>query len=198
MTRAEALAAGLNVYYTGSPCKHGHLANRYVQNWTCVVCHAKKCAENQPKWRAKNPEKAGEYAKKYAVEHAEATKAWRAANKEKCAETQRAWSKANREKRNQFSREWRLRNRDAMNALKSKRRADMLDRLPKWLTPDEKWMIGQAYELAKLRTQVTGFAWHVDHVLPLRGKTVSGLHTPYNLRVIPGRENMRKGNAFNG
>ena len=81
-----------------------------------------------------------------------------------------------------------------MNALKAKRRADLLARLPKWLSVDEKWMIGQAYALAKLRSKMTGFDWHVDHVIPLRGKDVSGLHTPYNLQVIPAIENLRKGN----
>jgi transcriptional regulator with AAA-type ATPase domain len=195
MTRAEALAAGLKVYFTGVPCKNGHLANRRVANWTCVVCHAEKAAEFLPKWREKNPKKNKIYAEKYADAHAASTKAWRDANKERCYETGKKWRQQYPEKCNEFSREWRSRNRDAMNALKAKRRADILTRLPKWLSSDEKWMIGQAYSLARLRTQMTGFDWHVDHVLPLRGRTVSGLHTPYNLQVIPAVENLRKGNS---
>ena len=83
-----------------------------------------------------------------------------------------------------------------MNRLKAQRRTDMLNRMPKWLSSDEKWMIGQAYDLAKLRTKMTGIAWHVDHVLPLRGKNVSGFHTPYNLQVIPAIDNLRKGNQY--
>ena len=55
-------------------------------------------------------------------------------------------------------------------------------------------MIRQAYELAQLRTKIFGFPWHVDHVLPLKGRLVSGLHTPINLQVIPGVDNLRKGN----
>jgi hypothetical protein len=57
-------------------------------------------------------------------------------------------------------------------------------------------MMEQAYELAALRTRMFGFAWHVDHIIPLQGKIVSGLHTPYNLRVIPGVENVRKGAQY--
>jgi hypothetical protein len=57
-------------------------------------------------------------------------------------------------------------------------------------------MIEQAYEIAALRTEMFGFSWHVDHVAPLLGKKVSGLHVPQNLRVIPGLENMSKGNRF--
>jgi hypothetical protein len=55
-------------------------------------------------------------------------------------------------------------------------------------------MIEQAYDLAALRTKMFGVAWHVDHVIPLCGKKVSGLHVPYNLQVILGSENCRKGN----
>ena len=67
---------------------------------------------------------------------------------------------------------------------------------PAWLTEDEHWMMYEAYELAALRTEVFGFAWHVDHEVPLRGKRVSGLHVPWNLCVIPGVENMSKSNKF--
>jgi len=41
-----------------------------------------------------------------------------------------------------------------------------------------------------------GFSWHVDHIIPLQGKTVSGFHTPQNLRVIPGVDNLRKNNRY--
>ena len=70
------------------------------------------------------------------------------------------------------------------------------NRTPAWLTIDEHWMIEQAYELAALRTKLLGVAWQVDHVIPLQGKLVSGLHTPYNLQVIPAKYNQSKSNQF--
>lgn len=81
-----------------------------------------------------------------------------------------------------------------INALVAKRKAAKLQRTPAWLAEDDMWMIEQAHELAALRTKMFGFPWHVDHVIPLQGKIVSGLRTPLNMQVIPGLENCRKGN----
>ena len=66
----------------------------------------------------------------------------------------------------------------------------------KWLTGDDYWIIEQAYELASLRTKMFGFSWEVDHVLPMQGKIVSGLHVPTNLQVIPARLNRQKTNQY--
>lgn len=57
-------------------------------------------------------------------------------------------------------------------------------------------MIAEAYHIAELRTKMTGIAHHVDHIIPLRGKNVSGLHVPLNLQVITFSENQRKTNKF--
>jgi 5-methylcytosine-specific restriction endonuclease McrA len=55
-------------------------------------------------------------------------------------------------------------------------------------------VVKEAHELRKLRNQTTGFEWHVDHIVPLKGKEVCGLHIWSNLRVIPKVLNLRKGN----
>jgi hypothetical protein len=99
-----------------------------------------------------------------------------------------------KEKLTEQSRLWRL-NNPHLNAKKSnKRRAAKIQRTPAWLTEDDHWIIEEAYELATLRTKLFGFPWHVDHIIPLQGKTVSGLHVPLNLQVIPGKENLIKHN----
>jgi 5-methylcytosine-specific restriction endonuclease McrA len=75
-----------------------------------------------------------------------------------------------------------------------KRHTAKLQRTPVWLSDDDRWMLEQAYELAVLREEATGVAYQVDHIVPLQGLAVSGLHVPWNLQVIPAIENKRKGN----
>jgi hypothetical protein len=77
-----------------------------------------------------------------------------------------------------------------------KRLTGKLQRTPIWNTEEDMWMIEQAYELAALRTKMFGFVWHVDHIIPLQGKLVSGLHVPTNLQVVPALHNLAKGNRF--
>lgn len=52
----------------------------------------------------------------------------------------------------------------------------------------------EAHDLRKYRNQITGFEWHVDHVIPLKGELVCGLHVWNNFAVIPKVDNLRKGN----
>jgi hypothetical protein len=121
---------------------------------------------------------------------------YRKENRDKYRATIVAWSAKNPEKVKLYAAKTKANNKGKVNAHTVKRRLAKINRTPKWLTADDHWMIEQAYELAALRTKLFGFTWHVDHVLPLQGKLVSGFHTPYNLQVIPGADNVRKSNTF--
>ena len=115
---------------------------------------------------------------------------------EKVKASNSEYKKKNSEKCKILTKIWKLNNKDKVNSANGKRRANLKNAVPKWLTEDELWMIEQAYEIANLRSKVFGFKWHVDHVIPLQGKDVCGLHTPYNLQVIPWRDNLKKRNKI--
>lgn len=156
-------------------------------NTFCIACHKADNNARKAKNRA-NPEfKASELA--YKKQYRERTVAERAVY-------MTAWREINREWVLKYSKEYRDANRARYNFLCQKRKIDLMDRTPKWLTEDDCWIISEAYALAALRTAATGVKHHVDHIVPLRGKTVSGLHVPQNLQVIPWLDNQRKTNKF--
>jgi hypothetical protein len=106
------------------------------------------------------------------------------------------WVAENRAKHNAKCNQWAKQNAAKVNARTARRYASKTQATPKWMSPDDYWVIEQAYELAALRTKMFGIPWEVDHIVPLRGKTVSGLHTPWNLQVVTQAENRRKSNSF--
>jgi len=69
-----------------------------------------------------------------------------------------------------------------------------LKAMPKWLDNSQRELIKMNYQLAHYLTEVTGIPHQVDHIYPLQGKNSSGLHVPWNLRVIPAHENQIKKN----
>lgn len=75
-------------------------------------------------------------------------------------------------------------------------RASKLNATPKWLSAEQTQQIEALYWLAQLQCELTDTKYHVDHIVPLKGKTVCGLHVPWNLQVIPALDNIRKGNRI--
>lgn len=149
---------------------------------------------------ARDSENAKRLKREWYLKNRELTKArakaWAEGNPEKRSEILAKNRKANADSRNSYNRLWFAANSEKRAAYEAKRRATILQRTPKWLTEDDFWLIEQAYDIAKLRTEMFGFEWHVDHVVPLQGKKVSGLHVPINLSVIPGTDNCRKSAKF--
>ena len=82
------------------------------------------------------------------------------------------------------------------SASAAKRRAVKLQRTPAWLTDFDRLKIKCLYSVAAMLTRENKESWHVDHVIPLQGNLVSGLHVPSNMRVLRGKENISKHNNF--
>ena len=124
----------------------------------------------------------------------ERAKAWALANPEKVAKKNKTYKTKNKEKVTGYNKHWWSENKDKRAAYEGKRRAMQLQRTPAW-DPDAHLIIAK-YQLAAMLTKASGVEHHVDHIIPLQGKKVSGLHTFANLRVIPGSDNVKKSNSF--
>lgn len=98
----------------------------------------------------------------------------------------------NKEKYQERYREWSQKNLDKEAARAAKRRCMLLKATPPWADLKK---IQSFYTEAKRLTKETGIAHHVDHIYPLKGKYVSGLHCEYNLQILTATENIRKGNT---
>lgn len=132
-------------------------------------------------------------------------KAWREANKEKVLAQQKAYQEANREKILEQRKAYREANKEKIlaqskahyqnnkgyYATKANIRKGRIKAVNEIIDADDKWVLQEMYELAKLRTEVTGFAWDVDHIIPL---SMGGKHSLDNLQVVPAVWNKRKSN----
>jgi len=98
-----------------------------------------------------------------------------------------------KEKRNWRCNDHRLKNKPYYAAAASKRRAVARQAEPLWA---DQIHIKLLYTTRQYLTEQTGEDWHIDHVVPLQGRNVCGLHVHFNLRVVPAQFNQAKGNRF--
>lgn len=120
---------------------------------------------------------------------------------------QAGWYLKNKSKKNESSRSWYLKNKDSVakrssmwlksNPIKSRqinarKKATKLRATPSWADKD---LIAGMYEVANLFRRA-GVQMEVDHIVPLKGKTVSGFHTHDNLQLMVRKENASKNNLF--
>lgn len=111
---------------------------------------------------------------------------WKKGHKEQVNQKRRSMSEEIRERSREASKDWRKRNL-AYDAFRARTyRARKIQAVPNWADLDK---IKEVYKNCP-----EGF--HVDHVVPLKGKTVCGLHVVENLQYLPALENIRKRNFY--
>jgi hypothetical protein len=122
-----------------------------------------------------------------------------------CVECERI---RNNERYSSYMVEYSAKNRQALRATATrwqqnnqgketaKRHTAKMKRRPKWLSKQQLEEIKDFYVMAKELESIFPWKQHVDHVIPLQGKTVSGLHVPWNLQIIPASWNISKGNRY--
>jgi len=112
---------------------------------------------------------------------------WYLLNKDKRKESTKRYYDANRHIYKVKKKAYQRANLAKYCAIANKHRATKLKATPKWLTKEQYAQIEQIYLLCPKD-------YHVDHIIPLQGKNVSGLHVPWNLQVLSASENLAKSN----
>jgi hypothetical protein len=187
-------------------CREHKLAEHFYKNERYkdgLTSWCKACKSEQGKaWRAQNKERVLELGKQYRIAKKDQISAkrrqWRKENAE--AETARDLQRRrkNPARHRARSARWAAENRDAVNSKSAVRRARSKKAQPAWLTSHEHGQILLRYKEARVMAALTGVPHEVDHIIPINGDLVCGLHVPWNLRVIPMRENRRKAKKFAG
>lgn len=137
-------------------------------HYSCKVCLAKKA-------------KIARVTKVYSEEEREVARV-RAA----------LWRQENPVRNKKIKSDWRKLNLHVKSAANARRRTAKIKRTPSWVTGDLLAQIENFYWLARDLKAITGEDYHVDHIIPLQGKTVCGLHVPWNLQVLPSDLNLKK------
>lgn len=194
LTCKIAKAKGGTRYFTGKPCPQGHFSERMVSTRACVEC----LYEKKKRWSTENPEKVNKQKREYYANNTEKVKAWKRdeqlRNRESYNRRNRKYADNNREKLKEKNALWAMGNKDKRAATAAKYRASKLQATPLW-ADDSK--ISRAYELA-LEYRCKGINAEVDHIIPLQGKDVCGLHVQTNLQIIHQQLNRSKSNYFKG
>jgi hypothetical protein len=183
-TRAEAKASGATHYFTGEPCKHGHISPRKTKG-ACIECL-------QAEWQ-KAANTRADYFRAYNKREDIKDKKHEWYQKNRNQVIQAAATRPASQLR-EYRNAWKENNKVQVRADTKARRRKHRDATPKWLSRKQKSEIRQLYQIAITMTQTTGEQYVVDHIVPLRGESVCGLHVPWNLRVITQEENLKKSN----
>lgn len=167
----------------------------YQKQWRSN--HADYFKEYNKKWASNNPEKVRAYKRK-----------WARNNREKKRHLDKIYYENNREKINVYQKEWRKKKYkgyknyyeyyksacpDKLKANRGRYRAAKMNRAVSWANKD---LIEKIYRQARKLSENSGKVYHVDHIIPLRGKLVSGLHVETNLQIILEKDNRSKSNKF--
>ena len=132
-------------------------------------------------WKAKNPERVKELRRISA-----------ARCKEAAAVRRERWVNKHPERMKEFRRKWLANNPEKRAANVRYRQLVKSHATPAWLSKDQKDKMVAYYKEAAGLTKAKGIPHEVDHIVPIRGKQVCGLHVPWNLQVLTSAENRQK------
>lgn len=186
-TRAAAAESGSLHYFTGKPCIKGHIAKRATTGG-CHECALAFAARNKKRKFEADPDAVrANDRKRYAADPGRVKKirqGYRSRNREMILAKARAYYESNPP------------SQESLNSMNARRRASKLNATPPWTTPEMKAEMKAIYRESIEMSKRLGVVFHVDHAVPLKGVVVSGLHVPWNLRIITQEENLSRPRHF--
>lgn len=193
--RQVALARGLRNYFTGKPCRRGHMDERKADRKYCLTCKLEKDREKcaLPDMKAKRAaydRQRWENDRDYMVEK---NRSYYAKNADAVNAQKREYRVENLEMLTAANRVWRAANPHVHRHHNSSRKKMTKRATPPWA---DMVSIRAVYAEAERLSIETGVLHHVDHIVPLKGDNVCGLHVHWNLRPLPWRDNLSKKNKF--
>ena len=186
--------------FTCSACRQALEDNAFYKNAgrsTGVSAYCKPCSKKaSAKWNRENKSRHLLNVAKHAAtdKYKETGAAWRKANRQTLTEKMRIWRNENRDKVNANAKKSRLKNKERILRTNRERQIFKKTVRPLWA---DKNAIARIYREARRLTKETGIPHDVDHIIPIKGKRVTGLHVETNLQILPANENRRKSNKFN-
>lgn len=168
ISRDQSIQSNLIFYFTGAPCKNGHVCERYTNNGKCKICRT--------------------------LVRNKTAKAYYLANKEKINQNAYLWHEENKEKVKTKTKKYYHKNATYYKTRARIRDKRIKRAVPSWINLVE---LQKFYTESTKLTQETGIRYHVDHICPLKSDIVCGLHVPWNLQVITAKENLSLRNKWN-
>jgi hypothetical protein len=166
-------------------------------NSFCILCHKadnlvrKQRNRSDLEFIAAEKAQKAEYRKRTSEHNKQYMQEWRCKNSEQQSEYRKQYHNANKE----YFIKYRQANKALINARTRRRQMSLINRTPAWLDTTAIAEIYSIYEYCSALRNI-GLRYEVDHIIPLQGKLVSGLHIPENLQVIHEFDNRSKSNKL--
>ncbi len=196
-------AASVGVEYVGEVfMENGLRSQKYLYRLQCghlkeiKPCHLRDNRFVCTECRLSREEYLKEYRKNHKEEIDKKNKEWNLANSDYVKQRRKEHYIRNKARLRAMGKQHYLDNKSTYLAYSKYRKALIKNRAPRWLSKEQLDNISNIYKECKFISDSTGIPHHVDHIVPLMGEAVSGLHVPWNLRIIPAQENLSKSNSF--